>query len=232
MPAHDRGARIVSVCTGAFVLAAAGLLDGRRATTHWMYAERLARRYPRVELDPTSSTSRTSDVLDVGGHGGRHRPVPAPRRARPRRRGRRHGRAAPRHAAATGSAGRRSTWTRRSRRDPGGLAALLDWGQANLDAGITVDDLVRRGAMSPRTLTRRFRAGDGHAAGRVAPPRAAAPGPAAAGADGRPDRGGRAPRRLRRARSRCARSSRARLQTSPRAYRQTFRASPVVAPAP
>ena len=83
--------------------------------------------------------------------------------------------------------------------------------------------------MSPRTLTRRFRAAVGHAAGRVAPPRAPAAGAAAAGADGRPDRGGRAPRRLRRARSRCARSSRSRLQTSPRAYRQTFRASPVAA---
>jgi AraC family transcriptional regulator, transcriptional activator FtrA len=50
--AHDRGSRIVSLCTGAFVLGAAGLLDGRRATTHWMYAERLRRKYPNVRLDP------------------------------------------------------------------------------------------------------------------------------------------------------------------------------------
>ena len=50
--AHARGARIMSLCTGAFVLAAAGLLDGRRATTHWMYAERLRRRFPLIDLDP------------------------------------------------------------------------------------------------------------------------------------------------------------------------------------
>src|SRR5829696_19084 len=46
--AHNRGARVVSLCTGAFVLAAAGLLDDRRATTQWMYAERLLQRYPRI----------------------------------------------------------------------------------------------------------------------------------------------------------------------------------------
>ncbi|ANM31234.1 transcriptional regulator [Acidobacteria bacterium Mor1] len=50
--AHDAGARILSVCSGAFVLAAAGLLDGRRATTHWMYAGELAARYPEVQVDP------------------------------------------------------------------------------------------------------------------------------------------------------------------------------------
>ena len=49
--ARDRGARVVSLCTGAFVLADAGLLDGRVATTHWMYAERLRARAPRATID-------------------------------------------------------------------------------------------------------------------------------------------------------------------------------------
>jgi len=50
--AHDAGARVASLCTGAFVLAAAGLLDGRRATTHWLHTRALATRYPRVTVDP------------------------------------------------------------------------------------------------------------------------------------------------------------------------------------
>jgi transcriptional regulator GlxA family with amidase domain len=48
----SRGGRVLSQCTGAFVLAAAGLLDGRRATTHWKYADELARRYPQIQVDP------------------------------------------------------------------------------------------------------------------------------------------------------------------------------------
>lgn len=50
--AHARGARIATICSGAFVLAATGLLDGRRATTHWRYAAALAKRYPKVRVDP------------------------------------------------------------------------------------------------------------------------------------------------------------------------------------
>lgn len=50
--AADDGKRLVSVCSGAFVLAAAGLLDGKRATTHWMYADELAARYPEIDVDP------------------------------------------------------------------------------------------------------------------------------------------------------------------------------------
>ena len=52
--AHARGARLASICSGAFVLAATGLLDGASATTHWRYAEALRRQYPRIEVDETS----------------------------------------------------------------------------------------------------------------------------------------------------------------------------------
>src|SRR5260370_14728054 len=59
--AHANGARVASLCSGAFVLAAAGLLEGRKATTHWLYTDELARRFPAVDVDP--------DVLDIdNGH--------------------------------------------------------------------------------------------------------------------------------------------------------------------
>src|ERR1700729_838665 len=82
--AAARGARMVSICTGAFVLAAAGLLDRRRATTHWQKAAALARDYPAVTVDPhvlyvdegsvlTSAGVGADDVqaqVDSGGHAG------------------------------------------------------------------------------------------------------------------------------------------------------------------
>jgi transcriptional regulator GlxA family with amidase domain len=65
--AHARGARVGSICTGAFALAEAGLLDGRRATTHWAYAARLARMYPAVEVDPEVLYVDGGDVVTSAG---------------------------------------------------------------------------------------------------------------------------------------------------------------------
>ncbi|MFD6990540.1 helix-turn-helix domain-containing protein [Streptomyces sp. NPDC059943] len=65
--AHERGARLVSLCTGAFVLAAAGALDGRRATTHWEHAAALAARHPRVQVDPDVLYIDEGSVLTSAG---------------------------------------------------------------------------------------------------------------------------------------------------------------------
>ncbi|HEX2773237.1 MAG TPA: helix-turn-helix domain-containing protein [Micromonosporaceae bacterium] len=65
--AHARGARIISICTGAFVLAAAGLLGGRPATTHWAYADRFRRRHPDVRLDAEVLFVDDGDVLTSAG---------------------------------------------------------------------------------------------------------------------------------------------------------------------
>jgi transcriptional regulator GlxA family with amidase domain len=65
--AHARGARVGSICTGAFALAAAGLLDGRRATTHWAHAQRLARMHPEVEVDPGVLYIDEGDVVTSAG---------------------------------------------------------------------------------------------------------------------------------------------------------------------
>ena len=65
--AHARGARIASICTGAYALAAAGLLDGRRATTHWAHAADLARRFPAVTVEPGVLFVDEGDVLTSAG---------------------------------------------------------------------------------------------------------------------------------------------------------------------
>ena len=65
--AHARGARLLTICTGAFALAGAGLLDGRRATTHWRYVERLAREYPAVSVEPDVLYVDEGDILTSAG---------------------------------------------------------------------------------------------------------------------------------------------------------------------
>src|SRR5579863_1434372 len=65
--AHRRGARLCSICSGVFVLAAAGVLDGRRATTHWKYAQVLASRYPRIRVDPNALYVDEGQVVTSAG---------------------------------------------------------------------------------------------------------------------------------------------------------------------
>jgi AraC family transcriptional activator FtrA len=65
--AHAQGARLLSICSGVFVLAATGLLDGRRATTHWRYAEALQRRHPKVRVDPNVLYVDEGDILTSAG---------------------------------------------------------------------------------------------------------------------------------------------------------------------
>src|SRR5262249_15427000 len=65
--AHARGARLISICSGAFVIAATGLLDGRRATTHWRYAQKLAQTYPEITVEPDILYVDHGDVLTSAG---------------------------------------------------------------------------------------------------------------------------------------------------------------------
>ncbi|MDA0631962.1 helix-turn-helix domain-containing protein [Nonomuraea sp. MCN248] len=155
--AHGRGARIVALCTGAFVLAAAGLLDGRRATTHWMHAELLATRYPRVRVDPDVLYIDEGSVLTSAGKGAgldlclhvvRKDRGAAVANALARRL------VVPPHRAG----GQAQYVTAPVPDDAGryGLADVLQWALARLHEPLTVADLAGRAGMSPRNLARHF----------------------------------------------------------------------------
>ena len=163
--AHRRGARIVSICTGAFVLAASGVLDGRRATTHWMYAGDLQARYPRVELDPSvlyvvdgtiMTSAGTAAGIDLCLHivtadYGADVAATVSRRM-----------LMPLHRSG-GQAQYVDTPVPQARGDE--MTELLAWAVTRIPAGLSVGDLARRAAVSPRTLTRRFRQATGLAPG-------------------------------------------------------------------
>ena len=160
--AHARGARILSLCTGAAILAEAGLLDGRRATTHWGEAEAMARRFPAVSIDPgvlyvddgdilTSAGSAASIDLclhvvrqdlgaEVASRVARELVVPPFRE------------------------GGQAQYIETPVPDPDTsdlFAETVAWVQGHLDQAVTVEELARRSAMSRRTFARRFAASTG-----------------------------------------------------------------------
>jgi transcriptional regulator GlxA family with amidase domain len=160
--AHERGSRIISLCTGAFALAAAGLLDGRRATTHWTECDELARRHPDVTVDPGVLFVDDGDILTSAGSAASidlclhvvrqdHGTEIATQLARqlvvpPQRDG---GQAQYIDAPMPGL-------------DSSSLfAGTVCWLREHLGEPMTVEDLAARSAMSPRTFARRFLASTG-----------------------------------------------------------------------
>jgi len=154
--AHDRGARLAAISTGAFALAATGLLDGKRATTHWHYTHILALRYPRIRVDENVLFVDEGDVLtsagaasgidlclhilrgDLGVAASNH--------------------AARRLVAAPYRSGGQAQYVPRSVPEPldARFAATREWAIRHLDEPLSLDDLARHAAVSPRTLSRRF----------------------------------------------------------------------------
>jgi AraC family transcriptional activator FtrA len=157
--AADRGATVAAVCTGAFVLAAAGLLDGRTGTTHWAYAGELARRHPAATVDPDriyvvdgpiATSAGASAAIDLCLHLIRreHGADVANRVAREL--------VVPAHRS--GGQAQFSRMPVADVRLPGtdGMAGLLEWAADHLADDLTVDALALRAAMSTRTFIRRF----------------------------------------------------------------------------
>ena len=158
--AYARGARIAAICSGAFVLAAAGLLAGRRATTHWMHAAELRRRHPDVHVDasvlyaqdgPIFTSAGTAAGLDLClelvriDHGAGIANTLARRLVIPPHR----------------SGGQAQYVQTPLPRGDDHLAGLLDWALARLDQPLTLADLAHAARLSPRTLARRFQAAIG-----------------------------------------------------------------------
>jgi AraC family transcriptional regulator, transcriptional activator FtrA len=150
--AQHRGARVVAISTGVFVLAAAGLLDGRRATTHWSLAGVLAARYPRIEVDATAVYVDDGSVLSSAGTtAGMHLCVHIVRTD--------HGDAVANALASNLilPSDRNADLSTFDDEDVV-LSRLLPWVAENLDQPFTVTDLARQANMSTRSLTRRFNA--------------------------------------------------------------------------
>lgn len=155
--AAARGARIASICVGAFTLAATGLLDGRRATTHWAAASELSRLYPDVEVDADVLFVDNGRVLtSAGAAAGLDLCLHMVRRD--------HGSAVAADAARVAVMplerdGGQAQYIVHEQPDANGasLEPLLRWMEENSHQELTLDDIAARATMSSRTLNRRFR---------------------------------------------------------------------------
>lgn len=163
--AYARGARIASICSGAFTLAAAGLLDGRRATTHWMAADLFRARYPGVDLDPDVLYVDEGQVLtSAGASSGMDLCLHMVATD--------HGAAVAANAARLAVAplhrsGGQAQFIIRDELPASTIAehttldAVLAWIEQNAHTELTLADIARRAALSIRTLNRRFQAETG-----------------------------------------------------------------------
>ncbi|MEE1760019.1 MULTISPECIES: GlxA family transcriptional regulator [unclassified Streptomyces] len=154
--AADRGARVLSVCSGVFVLGAAGLLDGRPCTVHWQHSEELARQYPRavvepdvlyVDADPVITSAGTAAGIDACLHIVRKEQGPEVANRIARRM------VVPPHRDG-GQAQFIERPLPRSQCDT--VGEVLVWMERHLDEEVTVEQLAARAHMSPRTFARRF----------------------------------------------------------------------------
>jgi transcriptional regulator GlxA family with amidase domain len=162
--AVDRGARVLSVCSGAFVLAEAGVLDGRRATTHWRYTDVLASRYPAIEVDPdvlyvddgpVITSAGTSAGIDACLHVVRQEHGVAVANAIARRM------VVPPHREGGQAQYVEAPIPMMRRAGTDALSTLIDWMMQHLHEELGVEELAQRAHMSPRTFARRFREATG-----------------------------------------------------------------------
>lgn len=156
--AHRRGAQVVGLCLGSYVLAAAGLLDGRRATTHWAYAADFAGRFPAVRVDPDVLYIDDGDILTSAGTAAgidcclymlrqRYGSEVANRVARRL--------VVPPHRQ--GGQAQFIAQPLPARAQDSRLADLIDWVRANLQLPHSLDSLAAKSLMSRRSFTRHFR---------------------------------------------------------------------------
>ena len=161
--AHARGARLCSICSGVFVLAAAGVLEGRRATTHWRYVGRLAAQYPGIRVEPNALYVDEGSVLtSAGSAAGLDMLLHLVRRD--------YGpkianQVAQRLVIAPHREGGQAQFVPRpvASDERGRLSRLLDFIRAHLGQPHTLRSLAARAAMSTRTLQREFTAATGQA---------------------------------------------------------------------